>query len=204
MSGFVYFASPMCSWCWGFSPCIDEIKQDYENESIQLVLTPFRVDTTEPMDDQLRNYVLGQWQKVHAVTSQPINFDFNVPKNFIYNTTLVAKAIKAFSKQRSAQELDYLKALQFAFYARNQNITDQNILLKLMESFAIDIDLAEQSLLSREITNELHQDFELCQQLNIQSYPTLMYAKKNEYILLSSGYMPYAELKPRIVAILEK
>ena len=128
MSGFVYFASPMCSWCWGFSPCIENLQQDYSDEAIRLVLTPFRVDTTEPMDEQLRNYVLGQWYKVHATTSQPFDFNFSVPENFIYNTTLVAKAIKAFKRQQPGKELNFVKALQFAFYAQNQNITDENVL----------------------------------------------------------------------------
>ena len=26
-----YFADPMCSWCWGFSPVISEIKKSYHH-----------------------------------------------------------------------------------------------------------------------------------------------------------------------------
>ena len=203
MSEFIYFASPMCSWCWGFSPCIETIKQEFNGEPIRLVLTPFRVDITEPMDKKLRNYVLGQWQKVHATTSQPFDFNFNVPDNFIYNTTIVAKAIKAFKNQLPEKELDFMKTLQFAFYAKNQNITDQNILLELTKKFALDADQFLQNIQSTSTADELQQDFDLCKQLSIQSYPTFMYLKKEEYILLSSGYLPYAELKPRIVSLLK-
>ena len=202
MSGFVYFASPMCSWCWGFSPCIENLKQDYIAESIRLVLTPFRIDTTEPMDEKLRNYVLGQWRKVHAATAQPFDFNFSVPENFIYNTTLVAKAIKAFKRQFPEKELDFVKALQFAFYTQNKNITHESVLTELTKNFAVDTEQFEQTLHSQEIIDELQQDFDLCQQLNIQSYPTLMYAKQNDYSLLSNGYLPYAELKLRVEDLL--
>lgn len=203
MSGFVYFASPMCSWCWGFSPCVEKLQQDYSAESIRLVLTPFRADTAEPMNEQLRNYVLGQWRKVHAATSQPFDFNFSVPENFIYNTTLVAKAIKVFKRQLPENELDYVKALQFAFYVQNQDITDERMLIELANNFALDTEQFKKMLHSQDIDDELQEDFDLCQQLNIQSYPTLLYAKQNDFSLLSHGYLPYAELKQKVVSLLE-
>lgn len=193
----------MCSWCWGFSPCIENLQQDYSDEAIRLVLTPFRVDTTEPMDEQLRNYVLGQWRKVHSATSQPFDFNFSVPENFIYNTTLVAKAIKVFKRLLPENELDFVKALQFAFYAQNQNITDESVLIELVNNFELDAEQFKKMLHSQNIDDELQQDFDLCQQLNIQSYPTLLYAKRNDYSLLSHGYLPYGELKQKVVSLLE-
>ena len=46
----------------------------------------------------------------------------------------------------------------------------------------------------------LEQDFNLCQQLAIHSYPSLMTEKDGSYAMLASGYMPYEELVARIGA----
>lgn len=201
MSGFVYFASPMCSWCWGFSPNIEALSQAFPEKNIRLVLTPFRVDVVEPMDNKLRSYVLGQWEKVHAATAQPFDFNFSMPNNFIYNTTLVGLAIKAFKQQLADQELAFVKSLQHAFYALNKNITDEKVLCELAETFAIDIEEFKRAIHSPAILNKLKQDFELCHKLSVHSYPTLMVEKQDEYKVLVEGYLPYAELQQKIESL---
>lgn len=198
MSGLVYFASPMCSWCWGFSPNIEKLSQAYPAKNIRLVLTPFRVDTTEPMDKKLRDYVLGQWHKVHTTTSQLFDFNFSVADDFIYNTKLVGQAIKAFKQQIADKELEFVKILQQAFYVYNKNITDEEVLLELAQNFPIDIQEFKRALHSKDIEDELNQDFKLCQELSVHSYPTLMYVLQDEYKVLVEGYLPYAELKQKI------
>ncbi|MBT8125706.1 MAG: DsbA family protein [Gammaproteobacteria bacterium] len=197
---FVYFASPMCSWCWGFSPVMQRLKASFPANNIRLVLTPFRIDTMQPMDDALRNYVLGQWHNVHKATGQPFDFSFAMPIDFIYNTRLVCLSIKAFSKQLPEQELDFLHTLQHAFYTENKDLANEEILIELTSNYAIDQTLFADDINNNEIADELESDFKLCQQLAIQSYPTLMAENDSSYAMLASGYTPYEELVVRIEA----
>lgn len=195
---FVYFASPMCSWCWGISPVIQQLKDEYGADKIRLVLTPFRVNTSEPMDEELRSYVLGQWYKVHETTGQPFDFRFAMPESFIYNTTLVCLSIKAFCKQITGLELDYMHDLQHVYYTENQDLTSEEVLINNAGKFDLDITQFKHDLHSSLVRDELDKDFSLCRQLDVRSYPTLMLLKNNEYKELLSGYLSYAELKQRI------
>lgn len=195
---FVYFASPMCSWCWGISPVMQQLKAEYGADKICLVLTPFRVNTTEPMDEELRNYVLDQWHKVHQTTGQPFDFRFAMPKSFIYNTTLVCLSIKAFCKQITGLELDYMHELQHVYYTENQDLTSEEVLLNIAGKFDLDITQFKHDIHSNLIRDELDKDFNLSQQLDVRSYPTLMLLKNGEYNELLSGYLSYAELEQRI------
>lgn len=194
----VYFASPMCSWCWGFSPVIQQLNKSAAVSHIRLVLTPFRIDTTEPMDEALRSYVLGQWQKVHQTTQQPFDFRFAMPEDFIYNTRLACMAIKAFGKQLPEQELEYVHFLQHAYYTENKDLTKQEILVNVGSSFAIDVEMFENNLSDEKIAAELEQDFLLCQKLAVQSYPTLLIEKEGDYSLLANGYTKFDEVMKRI------
>jgi len=198
----VYFASPMCSWCWGFSPVIQKLRNTKSVSHIRLVLTPFRIDTTEPMDDELRSYVLGQWHKVHQATQQPFDFRFAMPADFIYNTRLACLAIKAFSKQLPDQELDYVNALQHFYYTDNINITNRDELVNIARDFTLDVELFTQDLVDKKTAIELEQDFSLCQQLAVNSYPTLMIDKEGAYTLLANGNTQYQEVMRRIEASL--
>ncbi len=190
----------MCSWCWGFSPVIQQLKESFPSNEIRLVLTPFRIDTTQPMDEALRKYVLGQWQNVHKTTGQPFDFRFSVPADFIYNTRLVCLSIKAFCKQLPWLKLEYLHALQHAFYTENKDLTNQEILTEIASNFAIEVTLFTDDCNSKEVADELESDFILCQQLAVQSYPTLMIEKDDGYSMLASGYTSYEELVERVEA----
>ena len=190
----------MCSWCWGFSPVIQQLNNSAAVSNIRLVLTPFRIDTTEPMDKALRSYVLGQWKKVHQTTQQPFDFSFAMPEDFVYNTRLACLAIKAFSKQLPEQELDYLHALQHAYYTENKDLTKQAILVNVASLFTINIESFAKDLTDENIAAELEQDFVLCQKLAVQSYPTLLIEKEGNYSLLANGYTKYQEVIKRIEA----
>jgi putative protein-disulfide isomerase len=179
---------------------MQQLKASFPANDIRLVLTPFRIDTTQPMDDALRNYVLGQWQNVHKTSGQPFDFRFTMPADFIYNTSLVCLSIKAFNKQLQEQNLEYLHALQHAFYTENKDLTNKEILIEIARNFAIEATLFADDISSKEVADELESDFMLCQQLAVQSYPTLMTEKDDSYSMLASGYTSYEELVTRIEA----
>ena len=200
----VYFASPMCSWCWGFSTVMQELEANYGKEKIRLVLTPFRVDTTEPMDDELRSYVLGQWHKVHETTGQVFNFRFAMPDDFIYNTTLVCLSIKAFTKQLAVQELEYMRVLQQAYYNENCDLTSEAVLLRITQKFDIDIELFKQDLFSEKVKLQLNKDFDLCRKLQVQSYPTLMLHQSDNYYIVAKGYASFEIVNQSIESLLAK
>jgi len=195
----VYFASPMCSWCWGIAPVIQKIKKKFANEiEIRLALAPFRIDTTEPMDEKLRNYVLGQWHKVHAVTSQPFEFEFNMQNNFVYNTTLACLAIKAFSRQQALNELDYFNTIQEGFYVNNVDVTNKNNLIELAKHYAVNIELFIEDVDSSQTRASLQQDFEYCHNLGVNGYPTLLGIKSGKISMLSNGHTLYEDLEIKI------
>lgn len=201
----VYFASPMCSWCWGFSPVIQQIIQRFDKQiKLRLVLVPFRIDTGVPMGDQLRSYVLGQWHKVHAATGQPFDFAFSMGQEFVYDTKPVCLAIKAFSKQESAQQLDYMNAIQNAFYTKNLNVTSEDVLLDLISNYKINSGQFIQDLHSKDNADLLSKDFVYCDQLAVKSYPTLVGVNNNSIAMFVQGYAPYAVLAEKIEDWLSK
>ena len=74
-----YFADPMCSWCWGFSPVIETLRDDYRARmKIALVLGGLRHETA-PMTAAQREDILHHWRAVQARTGQPFRFDDALP-----------------------------------------------------------------------------------------------------------------------------
>jgi putative protein-disulfide isomerase len=66
-----YFADPMCSWCWGFSPIISRIKKNYADRiKIALVMGGLQVGEANVLSDSSREEVLHHWHQVKKQTGQ--------------------------------------------------------------------------------------------------------------------------------------
>lgn len=194
-----YFASPMCSWCWGFSPVIEQVQKTFAQEiDFRLVLVPFRIDTVEPMNEKLRNYVLEQWHKVHETTAQLFEFTFKMPKDFVYNTMPACLAIKAFAIQQPKNELKYLSTIHEAFYTKNIDVTNEKFLINLAKNYEIEIDSFAVDINSTNIRTLLQKDFDYCQQLGVNAYPTLIGIHNGKNTLLSHGFSPLEDLQIKI------
>ncbi len=189
----------MCSWCWGFSPVIQHIKNNFnEQVDFRLVLAPFRVDTTEAMDEALRDYVLVQWRKVHETTAQSFNFTFQMEDDFVYNTKLACLAIKSLCRLQPGSEVKILDTIQTAFYTKNLNVTHEDDLVQFAENYKVNTDLFVEYLHSNETEKLLDDDFSYCQRLGVLSFPTLTGIKKGTISMLAYGYMPYNNLESNV------
>ncbi len=200
-----YFVSPMCSWCWGFSPVIHQVQENFSTTlPLQVVLTPFRIDNDKAMDKKLRDYVLDQWHKVHAKTGQEFDFNFSVKDNFIYNTLLACKAIKAFALQCPNDEPLFIFEMQKAFYTQNLDITDETKLVEIASYFKVNLNKFTHDIHSEKIAQTLKQDFSMCQQFGVNSYPTLLLQKQTKMMIIANGYSPYSAVEIELSKNVEK
>src|SRR3990167_362664 len=70
----IYFADPMCSWCYGFSPVIGQIRQAFGRSlPIRLVMGGLRPGTDTPTTEKAKAELVGHWGHVHEATGLPFD-----------------------------------------------------------------------------------------------------------------------------------
>lgn len=199
-----YVADPMCSWCWGFSPVITSIKEKYKDKiNISLLLGGLRPGTTAPISSDSRDEIFHHWREVHKRTNQPFMFDGALPEGFVYDTEPPSRAVLAVSEIKPEQTFDFFHALQEAFYANNQDITKEDVLINIATQFDVEPDDFKKHFQSDEIKNRTQAHFQSARQAGIQGFPTCVLQNKNEHKLLSNGYRELAALESEINAWLE-
>jgi len=93
---FIYFADPMCSWCYGFAPVIWALAERFEGRmDVQLVMGGLRAGNTAPMREEDRAYIRDAWARVHAASGQPFDFSFHEREAFVYDTEPACRAVVA-------------------------------------------------------------------------------------------------------------
>ena len=110
-----YVADPMCSWCWGFSPVLESIRQEYRDRlTIKLVMGGLRPGSTEPITPEKRAEILHHWHNVQQMTGQPFKFEGALPEGFIYDTEPACRAVVSASFIDSSRTFPLLAAIQRA------------------------------------------------------------------------------------------
>jgi putative protein-disulfide isomerase len=200
----LYFADPMCSWCWGFAPVIDAIKAQFGDQlKIALILGGLRPGTTEPIDTKSREEILHHWQEVHKRSGQPFQFDGAMPEGFIYDTEPPSRAVVTMGELQPDAVLAFFKRTQAAFYAEKKDVTREAVLLELLPEFNVDSDKFQELFHSQEMKNRTLAHFQRARQYGVRGFPTLVLQDDEGYTLLTHGYQPYETLAPQISAWLK-
>lgn len=196
----IYIVDPMCSWCWGFSPVMDQLMADYsDGVTLELMMGGLRADD-EALSDDMRDYILGHWQAVHERTGQPFNFEHALPPSFIYNSTLPSVFILAIQKKYSAAwALRSLKAVQQAFYAEGRDVTQLEELLRLSDQLQLDAEHVLEGMTSEATIDQFTQNVQQAKALGVMGFPSL-YAEYNatQYRRVATGYQLYSELRDEL------
>ncbi len=198
-----YFADPMCSWCWGFSPTIETLKHTYQDKlKVALVLGGLRAGTTDPMTPQQREDILHHWHAVQKHTGQTFQFESAMPEGFIYDTEPACRGVVAISESSPELTFPFFKAVQSAFYVKNQDVTQPEVLAKLAKELGVDPKLFLEAFHSEETKHKTLAHFHKAREWGVRGFPTLVLQSDSKYHLLSKGYSTEAELKEQIDPIL--
>jgi len=196
----IYFADPMCSWCWGFSPVIERIAKDYgEALPIRLVMGGLRAGNTKAMDQGMKDGIKGHWRHVNERSGQNFDFSFFDRDGFVYDTGPACRAIVAMRSVAPGRELSFLKTLHEAFYAKGVDLTSGPELLRLAVEFGVEEELFAQSFAGEECSKELANDFNLVLNNGIRAFPALLGGSEaDRFMAVTHGYRSFEELKPSL------
>lgn len=197
----IYFADPMCSWCYGFSPVIEAIQGAFgRGLPVRVVMGGLRPGTDTPMTEAARAEVAGHWAHVHEASGLP--FDAAVLREgFVYDTDPAARAVVVVRGEDPQLALEYLARAQRAFYAEARDVTSGEVLADLAAELGLDRDRFLEQWGSEAAKQETWRDYAISQRAGVTGFPTLVAGPNAEgvYGVVTRGYAP----PEQVVAVLK-
>lgn len=201
----LYVTDPMCSWCWGFSPVMEEIRRSYRDRvRIEVWVGGLRPGNTERFDEHKREYILGHWKAVHQRTGQPFNFSFQMGQDFTYDTEPPSRAVLSVRQVQPQEEFPFLQDIHRAFYLYNLDVTKEKVLTDLAGSRGIDTVKFREAFQDIEMKRRVWKEFEECRALGVTGFPTLLGSQGVGYRVLTQGYQSFQALTPIIESWLKQ
>jgi putative protein-disulfide isomerase len=196
----VYFADPMCSWCWGFSPVISAIGERFGAAlPIRLVLGGLRPWTTKPMDGNARASTRSHWEHVHEASGQTFDFAFFDRASFVYDTEPACRAVVVMRRRGMADALAGLHRIHTAFYAENRDVTDAVTLTSIAAQLGFDPVEFRAEFDADSARDETRADFALAQEVGVGGFPTVLAGDDpGHYALVTQGFQPAERILPAL------
>ncbi len=201
----IYVMDPMCSWCYGFAPVIERlVKEQEQTMQFKLVLGGLRPGTELPLDEQMKESIRHHWEDVEKVTGQPMDYTFFDREAFVYDTEPGCRAVVTMRYLKPEAELQMADAVQRAFYANNQDVTDPNVLAAVALQFGVDEATFLEKFASDEMKEKTQQDFTIARHLQATAFPSLYILNGTSIHLLSRGYRTYDGMSAHLQQALMK
>ena len=187
----IYFTDPMCSWCYGFSPVIDEVAARYADRlPIRLVMGGLRPGNTKPMTREAAQDLRGHWTHVTEASGQDFGACAIDAGGFVYDTDPAARAVALARRTGTALALDYLREAHKAFYVRGLDITNPEVLADLAAELGMDRTAFRAGLDDPALKEEAWSDYSTSQNAGVSGFPTLILGPNPDgtYSMVTRGF----------------
>ncbi len=194
-----YFADPMCSWCWGFSPVIETLRDDYrERMRIALVLGGLRPGETTPMTAAGREDILHHWHAVQARTGQPFRFDDALPGGFVYDSEPACRAVVTMGGLDPTLIFPMFKTIQTAFYVEGRDVIQPAVLASLAAGLGVESEAFLRDFGNDTARAHTQAHFRQARQAGVRGFPALIVQQDAQLHPVCNGCQPLDTVRTAI------
>jgi putative protein-disulfide isomerase len=208
----IYCYDAYCGWCYGFSPVIKRIAQEYQHladfETLSGGMIPR--ESRQPIG-KLAGYILEAYKTVEHATGIQFGEEYlwhlRNPglSDWFPDSEKPAIAMAVFREFHPGRTVEFAADLQYALHFEGRDLTDDEAYRHLLPKYGIPEETFYKRLHEDVYREKAHYDFALVKQLQVGGFPSvLMQTGDLKFYLLSRGYTDYETLKSRIDKVLHE
>lgn len=191
----LYFYDALCSWCYGFSPVIQELSETYGDQYRFEAISGGMVPKEKEMPvGQLADFLHQAHKQVAERTgvtfARPFKENIMAQSDYVLSSVLPSYAMTVFKSLKDSDSISFAHAIQKAFFFEGQDLNDEATYANLIEGFGLSTTTFLERLHESKYQDHTHGEFKFAADLGVQGFPTLLYHHEGEYAILARGYMP--------------
>ncbi len=193
---FIYIGDPMCSWCWGFAPELEQLTASRPTIPLRIVVGGLRPGpAAEPMTDRMQAYLGHHWDQVAARSGQPFDYSILERRDWSYDTETACRAVVSMRETNPDETFGFFKRIQHAFYAEGIDVTDVDAYPPLLEGTDSDPEAFMTLFTSEDSRKAAWRDFAQARQWGVSGFPTLLARTGTSARVIARGYTTAAEIQ---------
>lgn len=206
----IYCYDAYCGWCYGFSPVIKQLSEEFKKEFFFEVLSGGMIlpETPQPIS-RTADYIKGAYKRVEELTNVKFGDDYlfhiNNPdlSDWFPNSEKPAIALCILKEYDPEKAVTFASDLQYALHFEGRDLTDDEAYRHILERYNFDPEDFYTKLHTEEYKEKAYYEFQLVKQLKVESYPqVLLQVNETKFYLLAKGYTDYETLHKTLSSVL--
>lgn len=200
----IYVGDPMCSWCWGISPTLIQLRDHFAQEKIafRVLSGGLRPGGGDQWNDEMKNFLRHHWEEVSQRSGQPFGYGLFDLADFNYDTEPACRAVVAARPLVREKEMEFFEAVQRKFYVASQDPGKSSFYSGICDQFSVNFGEFLERFESEEVRIETHEEFQLNRQWGVKGYPTVLFLNDDQLYMIAHGFAALEEMTDRINEIL--
>ena len=206
----IYCYDAYCGWCYGFSPVIKRIAEEYKDQMQMDVLSGGMILPEKPTHiSEIAPYIQKAYKTVEELSGIEFGKDFlwhvfNYEDSDWYpNSEKPAIAMVIFKEFYPERSIEFASDLQYSLNYEGRDLTDNEAYRHLLEKYSIHPEVFYERLASEEYKERAYYEFSLLKQLQVSGFPTVfIQTDELKFQMVARGFTDYETLKGRVDAVL--
>ena len=206
----LYLHDPLCGWCYGMSPVINQIQLEFAGRIDVSVLCGgmVRGDDAGPIASSW-DYLKNALTEVESVTGVQFGAAFTAlgaAGSYRYDSESPSRAIVAFRQltQAPARAVAFAHAVQTALFRDGQDLNEPTTYNPLLAPFGVDAAEFQRHFAAPETARAAQQEFAAVARIGVQGFPTAVLRIGEQGYVLARGYQPYVQLRAGLEQLLKE
>lgn len=207
-----YCYDAYCGWCYGFSPVVKKIEEQFKDQLSFEVLSGGMIPSDHPRPiSAMAPIIKSGYQRVEELTGVKFGKEFlwhvfNADKSdWFPQSEKAAIALCIFKEIYPGQQIAFASDLQYALNYEGRDLTDDEAYRHLLQKYQLNASDFYQKIHKEEYLDKARYEFSLCKQLQVTSFPALLLqSSDSKFYLVARGFTTYEDVDTRIRNILSE
>ena len=201
-----YCFDAYCGWCYGFSPVIRAIAEEYAGRLAFEALSGGMIprESAQPIA-RIAGFLKDAYPVVENTTGVRFGQDFlwhiENPdlSDWFPHSEKAAVAMAILKEHAPNRSIEFAADLQKALYLEGRDLTDDEAYRHLLDQYGMTEEYFYGRLHDESYLSKAHHEFSLVRQLKVSGFPAvLLQTDELRFVLLAKGYTDADTLRERI------
>ena len=207
MTPTVYYCyDAYCGWCYGFSPVIKAVSEEYADRLAFEALSGGMIpkESAQPIG-RIAGFLREAYPAVEQTTGIRFGRDFlwhienPEQSDWFPHSEKAAVAMVILKEHAAERSIEFASDLQKALYLEGRDLTDDEAYRHLLGKYGLSEEMFYSRLNDETYISRAHHEFSMVRQLQVTGFPAvLMQTGELRFILLARGFTDADTLRERI------
>jgi putative protein-disulfide isomerase len=204
----IYIYDALCGWCYGFSPVMQKLYEEYQDRFRFEVLcggliTGPRIQPIAGMADYIRQSSALLQEVTGLSPSERFHRRILKKGTYLNNSLPPAIALQIFKEHFVEQQLPVAQEIQRLFYEEGEDLNLAASYFPLVKELGLEQETFIKKFNDPAYAEKAHEEFAQVKRWGIDGFPAVLGKKGKELFLMAHGYEPYGFFAEKVVPLLE-